>query len=158
MTDVLKCVIWDLDDTLWRGTLIENDALRPVPQRFALLRELDGRGVLQSVASRGDQERAEQRLRAYGLFDLLVWPQIGWRDKSEAVGDIVSALGFDPRTVAFVDNDPFERAEFRAPSGRFRTGRGPHRTGSGRSTPRGRSCSVASVCGTCRRSRRRSPR
>jgi FkbH-like protein len=111
MTPLVKCVVWDLDDTLWQGTIAEDDTVRPVRHRFALLRELDGRGVLQTVASRGDRARAEERLRAYGLFDLLVLPQIGWRDKSEAVGDIIGALGFAPATFLFVDNDPFERAE-----------------------------------------------
>jgi methoxymalonate biosynthesis protein len=27
----IKCVVWDLDDTLWRGTLLEGDDLAPAP-------------------------------------------------------------------------------------------------------------------------------
>jgi methoxymalonate biosynthesis protein len=107
----VKCVIWDLDNTLWRGTLLENDASELFAHRHELMRALDSRGVLQSVASRGDRDLAEERLRADGLLDILVAPQIGWQHKSESVADIVDGLGFAPDTFVLVDDDPFERAD-----------------------------------------------
>ena len=37
---VIKCVVWDLDDTLWRGTLLEGDDLVLVPGIREVILEL----------------------------------------------------------------------------------------------------------------------
>lgn len=47
----IKCVVWDLDHTLWDGTLAEGDDVRLRPGVAALIRKLDQRGVLHSIAS-----------------------------------------------------------------------------------------------------------
>lgn len=107
----VKCVIWDLDDTVWSGTLLEDDDVTVRPEVIATMRTLDERGVLNSVASRNDSESAMVRLRAAGVADLLLYPQIGWGTKSAAISRITGELGIGLDAIAFVDDQPFERAE-----------------------------------------------
>ena len=47
----IKCMVWDLDDTLWDGILIEGDQVQLRPEAVDIIRALDGRGILQSIAS-----------------------------------------------------------------------------------------------------------
>ncbi|AEK43322.1 HAD-IIIC family phosphatase [Amycolatopsis mediterranei] len=107
----VKCLVWDLDDTLWRGTLLEDPAVA-VPEAIrAVVTELDRRGILQSVASRNEHDHAWARLEELGLAEFLILPQIGWGAKSHAVRAIADRLGFDHRTIAFIDDRPAERFE-----------------------------------------------
>lgn len=107
----VKCLVWDLDHTLWRGVLLE-DLVVAVPDEIrAVVTELDRRGILQSVASRNDHDHAWAQLEALGIAEFLIMPQIGWGRKSDAVRAIADRLGFDHRTIAFIDDQPAERLE-----------------------------------------------
>ncbi|MEN3356040.1 MAG: methoxymalonate biosynthesis protein [Mycobacteriales bacterium] len=111
MTATVKCLVWDLDRTLWAGTLLEGDEVA-VPERIrAVVRGLDARGILQSVASRNDHDHAWERLEKLGLADYFVLPQIGWGRKSDAVRAIADQLSFAASAIAFIDDQPAERAE-----------------------------------------------
>lgn len=110
MTPV-KCLVWDLDNTLWRGTLLEGDEPLVDPRVRATVLALDERGILQSVASRNDPEPALAALAGLGLAEYLVLPEIGWGTKSGAVRRIADQLAFAHRTIAFIDDQPAERAE-----------------------------------------------
>ncbi|MCM2389944.1 HAD-IIIC family phosphatase [Streptomyces albipurpureus] len=108
---IVKCLIWDLDNTLWDGTLTEDghvgidDAVREV------VRGLDARGVLQAVASRNDHDEAWTRLEKLGVAGYFVLPHINWGPKSQSVRRIAERLNFSLRTIAFIDDLPSERAE-----------------------------------------------
>jgi FkbH-like protein len=108
-----KCVVWDLDNTLWRGVLVE-DGIEGVAlndQAAAMVRELDRRGIINSIASKNDADLAFRALERFGLRDLFVFPKIGWCPKSEAILDIVAEMDVGADTFAFIDDQPFERGE-----------------------------------------------
>ncbi|WP_055477895.1 HAD-IIIC family phosphatase [Sphaerimonospora mesophila] len=107
----VKCLVWDLDNTLWQGILLENDEVRPVPEAVAAVRELDRRGIIHSIASRNDPEAALARLREFGLEDYFLCPQIGWNAKSVSLKAIAEDLNIGIDALAFVDDQPFEREE-----------------------------------------------
>ncbi len=54
----VKCVVWDLDHTLWEGILLESDDVKLNDNIKEILAELDERGILLSVASRNDEAAA----------------------------------------------------------------------------------------------------
>jgi FkbH-like protein len=111
---LVKCLVWDLDDTLWHGTVLEGDTPRPAPGAVATLKALDARGILHAVASRGDHDTAVAHLTGLGLDELFTVVEIGWGTKSEAVRRIAGTLGIGLDTIAFIDNDAVERAEVAA--------------------------------------------
>jgi FkbH-like protein len=112
----IKCVVWDLDNTLWQGTLIEDGIENLVlnEQAAAGVRELDRRGILNSIASKNSPEDAAAALDRFGMADYFLAPQVSWGPKSVAVAEIARRLNIGIDTLAFVDDQPFERAEVAA--------------------------------------------
>jgi methoxymalonate biosynthesis protein len=108
---LVKCLVWDLDNTLWRGTLLEGAQVEIPEAVRQVVTTLDSRGVLQSIASKNDHDLAWARLEELGMADYFVVPRIGWGPKSESVRAIAERLNFAHTTIAFVDDDPAERAE-----------------------------------------------
>ncbi|MEU0939847.1 MULTISPECIES: HAD-IIIC family phosphatase [unclassified Embleya] len=108
---VVKCLVWDLDNTLWNGTLVEDGHVEVDDVVRKVIVELDARGVLQAVSSRNDHDEAWARLEELGLAEYFVLPHIGWGPKSESVRRIAEQLNFSLKTIAFIDDLPTERAE-----------------------------------------------
>src|SRR5215472_8071976 len=90
----VKCLVWDLDETLWEGTLLEDPDVRVRDGVRRVMAELDSRGILQSVASRNDHDQAWARLEELGVAEYLVLPMIGWGPKSDSVRRIADGLSF----------------------------------------------------------------
>jgi FkbH-like protein len=107
----VKCLVWDLDNTLWRGTLLEGDDVEPFPEAVAAIKALDERGILHSIASRNDPTAALAKLAEFGLSEYFLCPQIGWDAKSASVKAIAAELNIGLDALAFVDDQPFEREE-----------------------------------------------
>jgi methoxymalonate biosynthesis protein len=114
---LIKCVIWDLDNTLFRGVYLETPDQRPPvdPAAITVLHELSGRGILQAIASRNPREAASYATELTGHSFASV--QCGWGAKSAAVSAVLTELGLVPAEAAFIDDDAMERAEvsFRLP-------------------------------------------
>lgn len=108
-----KCVVWDLDNTLWSGVLVE-DGIEGVvlnDQAVALIEEFDRRGIINSIASKNDADLAFRALERFGLSDYFVFPRISWGPKSEAIREIIADMDVGADTFAFIDDQPFERGE-----------------------------------------------
>lgn len=109
-----KCVVWDLDNTVWEGVLLEGDVLQLRDGVSDIIRTLDERGILQSIASHNDHEDALATLRRFELAHYFLVPQISWRPKPELIETIAGHLDIAPDAIAFVDDDPFERDQVSA--------------------------------------------
>jgi FkbH-like protein len=107
----IKCVVWDLDHTLWDGVLLEDANVAVRQSVVDHIHRLDRLGVLHSIASRNDAELALAKLRELGLEDMFLHPQIGWNAKSDSIAHIAKALNLGIDAFAFVDDQPFELAE-----------------------------------------------
>jgi FkbH-like protein len=134
----IKCVVVDLDDTLWPGTLGDtgftlddfaaNDtfALGPHGGLHQALKALKARGVMLAVASKNDLEGVLEQWYAlsraaegWGLKHVLVPDdfvllKIDWGRKSESIGAIAAELGIATDSILFIDDNPVEREEVRA--------------------------------------------
>jgi FkbH-like protein len=109
----LKCVAWDLDGTLWDGTLIEDGAERCHlrPEAAQLVRSLDERGILQTVVSKNDADQAWAAVEATGLAEHFLYPAINWGSKSENLRQVAERLNIGLDTFGLIDDSAFERAE-----------------------------------------------
>jgi FkbH-like protein len=112
----VKCVVWDLDNTIWNGILIEDgpQGIKLRAEVTKIIAELDRRGILQSIASKNDRKDAEAALERCGLMDYFVFPQINWEPKSQSILQIAKMLNIGEDTFVFIDDQPFEREEVRS--------------------------------------------
>ncbi len=109
----IKVVVWDLDNTLWDGILVEDgpENLKLKENVFSIIEELDNRGILLSIASKNNPSEAVEVLEKFKLNDYFLFPQISWEPKSQSIKKIVKRLNIGIDTVAFIDDSSFERAE-----------------------------------------------
>lgn len=109
----IKCVVWDLDNTLWDGILLEDDTVQLRSATRDAITTLDARGVLHSIASRNDPQKALMKLDEFGLREYFIYPQINWNSKSSSIEAIARKINFSLDAIAFIDDDAFERDEVR---------------------------------------------
>lgn len=107
----VKLVIWDLDNTLWSGTLIENKDVTPNSKLISLIKHLDECGIVNSIASKNDNEQASQKLKDLNIDEYFVFKKINWEPKSVNVLRTIKQMNINPDTVIFVDDNPYERNE-----------------------------------------------
>lgn len=109
----VKLLVWDLDNTLWHGTLLEGDQVRVKESAAATLKALDERGILHSIASKNDSQTALAQLKALGIDKYFLYPQINWNSKAANIRLIAADINIGLDAVAFIDDQPFEREEVR---------------------------------------------
>jgi methoxymalonate biosynthesis protein len=107
----VKCVVWDIDNTLLTGIYLESGDQPPGadPVLTAVLAELGERGILHALASKNPPEAAAHTARVTGWR--FAAAECGWGRKSDALARIAATLGIAVDALAFVDDDPYERAE-----------------------------------------------
>ena len=102
-----KCVVWDLDNTVWDGICLEGN-VKPRAEVRRTIKELDDRGILHSIASRGEEDVAMEVLKKYDLFDYFLAPKINWLPKHLNIISIADELGISVDSMVFIDDDEFE--------------------------------------------------
>lgn len=107
----IKCVVWDLDNTIWSGVLLEDQQVELKDGVREIIETLDKRGILQSIASKNDYGAAMTKLEELKLSEYFIYPQIGWNPKSQGIRTIAESINIGIETVAFIDDQPFERDE-----------------------------------------------
>ena len=118
--DAVKLVIVDLDDTLWRGVLAEQDALTPdVREGWPLgmaeaLTVLKRRGILLAIVSKNDLDRISAMwddifLGVLRLEDFAA-VQINWGSKPDNVRQVIADVNLLPSSVVYIDDNAAERA------------------------------------------------
>ena len=101
----IKLIIWDLDDTLWTGTLAESSDVHLNASRADYIRQLNQRGVVSAICSKNDHETARQKLMEFGLWDEFVFPRISFSPKAPAVKQIIQDMQLRPENVLFIDDN-----------------------------------------------------
>jgi FkbH-like protein len=118
-----KCVVLDLDNTLWGG-VIGDDGLAGIAlggfdegeafsgfQRF--LRELRRRGIILAVVSKNDHSNAilpfrEHRDMVLKEADIAVFVA-NWENKADNIRTVQTVLNIGFESMIFLDDNPFER-------------------------------------------------
>ena len=107
----VKCLVWDLDNTLWNGILLQDPDVRLREGVVEIIRTLDQRGILHSIASRNDHKDAMAKLEHFGLQNFFIYPQINWGAKSASIRKIADSINVGLDTIGFIDDQAFERDE-----------------------------------------------
>ncbi|MEQ5840076.1 hypothetical protein N0A02_11625 [Paraburkholderia acidicola] len=106
----VKLVVWDLDETLWKGTLSE-EGITPISENIEMVKRLALRGIISSVCSKNDQVRALGALRDLDILDYFVLPSVSFQPKGQSISNIILALQLRPSNVVFIDDNPSVLAE-----------------------------------------------
>jgi FkbH-like protein len=109
MAEYVKCLVWDLDNTLWEGILLEGNQVTVRPDIPTILEELTNRGILNSIASRNEEKFALSMLKQLNLDEYFIVPQINFNPKSDNIRSIAQELNLGLNSLAFIDDSPFER-------------------------------------------------
>ncbi len=102
---MIKLIIWDLDDTLWRGTLAEGDDVELFPERVNAIKKLNQQGVVHSICSKNDFETAKAKLEEFGVYEEFVFPEINFAAKGQQVQQILADMNLRAPDVVFVDDN-----------------------------------------------------
>jgi FkbH-like protein len=109
----IKLVIWDLDNTLWKGTVYygDKDSIKIKPGTDAALKELTKRGIKNSICSKNYMKDAEEMLDKFEIKKYFDSAEVNWGLKSENIRKLIQKYNVLPNEVCFVDDDAFQRAE-----------------------------------------------
>ena len=100
----IKLIIWDLDDTFWRGTLSEGP-VSPIPENISLLHILTDHGVVNSICSKNDDEQTIAKLKELKVDDLFVFKSIDWTPKGQRISKLIKDMGLRPVNCLFLDDN-----------------------------------------------------
>lgn len=106
----IKLVIWDLDDTLWTGTLSEGGVFLPEEHR-QLIVDLTEVGIINSICSKNDLELTKQELMRLGIWDYFVFASINWENKGARLKYTIEQMSLRPTNVLFIDDNTFNLQE-----------------------------------------------
>ncbi|RSK43533.1 hypothetical protein [Hymenobacter perfusus] len=106
----VKLLIWDLDDTFWRGTLSEG-AVEALEENLQLVRDTAARGIVHTIVSKNDFAPAEAKLQELGIRDLFVFPQISWQPKGPIIKQLLEQMQLRAPNALFLDDNPINLAE-----------------------------------------------
>jgi FkbH-like protein len=104
LAEPVRLVVWDLDETLWRGTLTEG-GIEIIPANFALIRTLAERGIVSSICSRNDLGAVERILSEAGIWDYFVLPSVNWEAKGPRLRALIESLQLRPASAMFIDDN-----------------------------------------------------
>ena len=110
MTEPIRLLIWDLDETFWQGTLTEGGITYRQDTHDVVV-ELARRGIPSAICSKNDLGPVRDILTARGIWDYFVFPSIDWTPKGPRLRALVDAIQLRPETIAFIDDNALNRAE-----------------------------------------------
>lgn len=106
----IKLVIWDLDETFWKGTISEENIIISEENR-RLIQRLTDVGIVNSICSKNDEKQVMDYLKDQGLAEYFVFPSINWLPKGARIKQLISDMQLRPANVLFLDDNPSNLAE-----------------------------------------------
>ena len=122
-----KCLVLDLDNTLWGGVIGEDGlsgiklGAGPEGEAFVAfqryIRQLKDKGIILAVCSKNNEADAREPFEkhpdmALKLEDIAMFIA-NWKPKSQNIADIASTLNLGLDALVFVDDNPAEREVIR---------------------------------------------
>ena len=100
---IVDLVIWDLDDTFWKGTLSEGP-IDIIEENCTLVKELVKRHVKCSICSKNDFDPVKEKLTECMMWQYFESPSINWESKAHRIRNIIKVLKIQPDRTLFIDD------------------------------------------------------
>ncbi len=123
MAEQKKCIVLDLDNTLWGGVVGEDGingialSLEEPGASFVsfqqALRDLYDRGILLAISSKNNEADALDAIRTHPNMILkephFAAHRINWKEKAENIKELAQELNIGLDSMVFLDDNPVER-------------------------------------------------
>ena len=104
----IKLIIWDLDETFWKGTLSEEGVQIPEVNRQLIL-QLTDIGIVNSICSKNDFDKVQKQMEKENLWEYFVFPSVNWEAKGNRIKQTIEDMQLRPANVLFLDDNPSNR-------------------------------------------------
>lgn len=127
-TDRKKCLVLDLDNTLWGGVLGEEgvDGIA-IDQTYPgnvyldiqrLVKELSQQGIILAINSKNNIEDVKEVFQKHPFFPLrwddFAATRVNWKPKVENLVELSEEIGIGLDSMVFIDDSPFETEQIKA--------------------------------------------
>lgn len=106
----VKVIIWDLDETFWKGTLSEEKINIP-KQNKELLYMLTDAGIVNSICSKNDFDTAKAELAKNEVWDYFIFPSINWEAKGKRIKELIKSMQLREQNALFIDDNSINLEE-----------------------------------------------
>lgn len=100
----IKLVIWDLDDTFWKGTFSEEKVII-IPENIELVKKLNKRGIVSSICSKNNEQDILIFLKKLNISDQFVFKSINWESKAPRIKSIIERMRLREENVLLIDDN-----------------------------------------------------
>src|SRR5439155_20413555 len=108
--ETVRLVVWDLDETFWKGTLSEGGITFCGENRDIVI-ALAERGIVSTVCSKNDFEAVRDVLKTHEVWDYFILPSVNWEPKGPRLQSLIETIQLRPETVMLIDDNPMNRNE-----------------------------------------------
>lgn len=109
--DGIKIIIWDLDETIWKGTFSEDKGVVINEDIIKYIKKLNKIGVINSICSNNNFDEISLFLKSNKIFDLFITPSINYQPKGIRIKKMLKSLGLRDQNALFVDDNFFNLQE-----------------------------------------------
>jgi FkbH-like protein len=110
LSEPVRLVVWDLDETFWNGTLTEG-GLRYNRVNHDIVVALAQRGIISSICSKNDVDKVRSVLEEHDVWKFFIFPSINWEPKGQRLACLIEAVQLRAESVMFIDDNPLNLAE-----------------------------------------------
>lgn len=100
----IKCIVWDLDNTLWDGVLAEQDNVKLCNNNEVLFYSTEV-GVVNTICSKNDLEVVKRMLVKLEIEDYFVFSSINKEAKGPRLKNQIESMKLRNENVLFIDDE-----------------------------------------------------
>ena len=108
---MVKCIVFDLDNTIWNGTLDANDNIMPNNSVINYIDEAFNKGIVLAIVSKNNYKQAYKKIVELKIEKYFYKLYISWDDKYKSIKNLANELNISEEHILFVDDSDIELAE-----------------------------------------------
>jgi len=108
---MVKCIVWDLDNTVWNGTLDANDKIELNLNIRKCIEDCFEKGIVLAVASKNDYAQAYAKIQSFGIEKYFYKFYISFDDKYKSINNLAEELNISVEHILFIDDSDIELSE-----------------------------------------------
>lgn len=109
---MIKCIVWDLDNTIWEGIIDEDKSIIKLkPQMNRILNHIYEAGIINAIVSKNQENEAKSLMDRFGILRYFTSYKFVWKQKYSCIREISKELNIGLDTILFIDDSLFELEE-----------------------------------------------